>query len=85
MGCGIWFPVDYEEQQEELHADDEDDDDPVNNDTDSVGSYYSDDDDSDDLYDDEWEADGRGLRAARLPDDKKAVIVEVSHVDYVLT
>lgn len=73
MGCGIWFPVDYEEQQEEMQGEEEEEnnDDPVNNDS----SGFSSEDETED--DEEWlerEPPGRGRKP---PDERAPIIVEV--------
>lgn len=70
MGCGIWFPVDYEEQQEEMQGEEEEEgnDDPGNNDS----SGFSSDEDEEDWLEQEHIG-----KAGKHPDDKKAVFVEV--------
>ena len=78
MGCGIYFPVDYELQQVVQQAEDEDDEeDPVNND--SAGSNDEDEEEEQDfeeeLEDDDDYLDPR-LGQARQP-NTKGVIVEV--------
>lgn len=78
MGCGIYFPVDYEPQQVVLQAEEEEDeDDPVNND--SAGSDDEDEEDDDDDLEDEHEEEDYidpQLRQGRRP-NTKGVVVEV--------
>ena len=78
MGCGIYFPVDYELQQVVLQAEEEEEEeDPVNND--SAGSNDEDEEDDDDDLEDEHEEEDYidpRLRQGRRP-NTKGVVVEV--------
>lgn len=74
MGCGIFFPLDYQEQLGALQAQEEDDEeDPVNND---LGGYNEEDDEVDvDREDDTDEEDYQGGQPR--PGDGKSIMVDV--------